>query len=274
MPSPEDHRASSPRMAGMEYDHRHMHPPVFLVDRGGLASAPGLPGDPGLVPCWTFPPARAKRKRGHGRGCMVLMGLLTLLLLFGAMALGAYQILRLQSELAQLKQDFSAQNEGTVSEKLTDLRETDSHHDGLRQAAHLTFQLPKDKQAKTLEWEPQHGRAFTQGVVYRDGALQVKEAALYFVYSRVEYMARQCPDKDALIHVVFKRGQKDQKPLVLLKGHCEGYCQQQQDGYWSTSSYVGAVLHLDQQDQIFVNVSKPGLLSHNFDANFFGLFKI
>uniref|UniRef100_A0A3B3S9Z2 Fas ligand (TNF superfamily, member 6) n=1 Tax=Paramormyrops kingsleyae TaxID=1676925 RepID=A0A3B3S9Z2_9TELE len=234
---------------------------VFALHmQSGLASAPGLPGDPGLVPCWTFPPARAKRKRGHGRGCMVLMGLLTLLLLFGAMALGAYQILRLQSELAQLKQVSTCLSQSLNLNKQA----------GTPPLHFITL----DKQAKTLEWEPQHGRAFTQGVVYRDGALQVKEAALYFVYSRVEYMARQCPNKDALIHVVFKRGQKDPKPLVLLKGHCEGYCQQQQDGYWSTSSYVGAVLHLDQQDQIFVNVSKPGLLSHNFDANFFGLFKI
>ncbi|XP_048833091.1 tumor necrosis factor ligand superfamily member 6 isoform X2 [Brienomyrus brachyistius] len=260
-------------MANLDYDRRCMYPPVFLVDRGGLAPAPAMPRDPGLVPCWTFPPARAKSKRGHGQSCLVLIGLLSLLLLFAAIALGAYQILRLQSELAQLKQDFNTENKGAVSEKLTGLPEIDSHDEGLKQAAHLTFQLPKNNQA-TLEWEPQHGRAFTQGVVYRDGGLQVKEAALYFVYSRVEYIARQCPDKDALVHVVFKRSQKDPKPLVLLEGHREGYCQLQRADYWSTSSYVGAVLHLDQHDQIFVNVSKPGLLSHNFDANFFGLFKI
>lgn len=85
----------------MNHSPSHPYPQVFLVDRSG----PQLPMmDPGLVPCWSFPPAVAKRKkRGWEEACTAAVLVFILFLILGALGLGAFWILRLQTELVQLR---------------------------------------------------------------------------------------------------------------------------------------------------------------------------
>lgn len=83
----------------------YTYPQVFLVDRSGGPQP--LVQPPGLVPCWSFPPAQERvREQGRARGCrgvgswsLVVALLFLLLLVFGALGLGAYQIHRLQTQL-------------------------------------------------------------------------------------------------------------------------------------------------------------------------------
>ncbi len=99
----------------MSSNFDHPSQPVFMVDSGS-----GHPKqhryyhqqmprhtEPQLVPCWTFPPARAEmKKKGWGRMNAGMAWVLTLILLlvFAALGLGAYQILRLQTEVQRLSQ--------------------------------------------------------------------------------------------------------------------------------------------------------------------------
>ncbi|KAJ8376343.1 hypothetical protein SKAU_G00069230 [Synaphobranchus kaupii] len=243
---------------------------VFMVDRGG---PPPPMMDPGLVPCWSVAPAVVKRKkRGCEGACAATALVLILFLVLGALGFGAFWIQRLQTELAQLRQDMSARFENPTLHRQIGLQETDMEKKETRRAAHLTARI--EKSSKTLSWEPKNGRAFTNGVDYRDGGIQVNETGLYFVYSRVEYLSKHCSLKDSLSHIVFMRRERT-KPQVLLEGHREGFCHPiHEESLWSSSSYLGAVFQLTRQDWVFVNVSHPTQLSHSHNANYFGLTKL
>ncbi|KPP58101.1 tumor necrosis factor ligand superfamily member 6-like [Scleropages formosus] len=254
----------------MNSDPSCAYPQIFMVDRGGMQTAMGQAVP---LPCWSFPPQRAKSsKRSCGEGCVMTIVLLMLFLVLAALGLGAYQIMKLQAELVQLRQEMATQSDMPTVQRQTGLEEIKTDQE-IRQAAHLTIKTEKSKDyERTLHWVPKHSPTFTSGVVYRhaDGGLQVNETGLYFVYSRVEYEAVNCDSQKALIHKVFKKGWHPE-PSILLKGHPEDYCRK---GHWSASSYVGGVQKLDRLDRLYVNVTYPALLSHEHKSSFFGLFKI
>ncbi|KAL4634961.1 tumor necrosis factor ligand superfamily member 6-like [Arapaima gigas] len=254
----------------MNSDLGSAYPPVFMVDGRELQPAMGHP-----IPlqCWSFPPQRVKsRRRDCSEVCVVTIVLLTLLLVLAALGFGAFQILKLQTELTQLRQEMEAQSDMPTVQRHTGNEEITAEKE-IRQAAHLTIKIEKSQAfEKTLRWVPKHGRTFIRGVVYKedDGGLQVNETGLYFVYSRVEYEGVNCESKKILIHEVFKKS-KHPEPIILLRGHPDNYCRK---GHWSASSYVGGVQKLDRLDLLYVNVTNPALLSHEHNSIFFGLFKI
>ncbi|XP_029542875.1 tumor necrosis factor ligand superfamily member 6-like [Oncorhynchus nerka] len=261
------------------------YPQVFLVDSGRGPQPSVQP--PGMLPCWSFPPAQERvMKRGRGRGCRgvgswsLTMALLFLLLLvFGALGLGTYQIIKLQTQLNGIQQEMNIEIDGRGPEKLVgDLPETDPNRGNTagRPAAHVIGRIEKHVSQNTLRWEPKAGRAFTEGgVVYRDGGLQVNETGLYHIYSRVQFEANHCTPTDALVHSVFVRRPGNRKSLTLMEGHREGYCNLGSHGHvWTSGSYLGSTLKLEKQDWLYVNVSHPAMLSHAHHANFFGLHKI
>ncbi|KAL1022515.1 hypothetical protein UPYG_G00028710 [Umbra pygmaea] len=265
------------------------YPQVFVVDSGGGQQASAQP--PGLVPCWSYLSAQEKgRERYRTRGgsrfsswSLVLALLFLLLLVFGALGLGAYQIHKLQTHLDRMQQEISTDSMVHTPEKLVgDLTETGADLDrnsgkaAIRPAAHLIGRIENNFSHNTLRWEPKAGRAFTQaGVIYRDGGLQVNETGLYHIYTRVEFRGTHCNPTDSLLHYVFARRPGNLIPLTLMKAHREGYCfQASGSSFWSSGSYLGATLQLEKQDWVYVNVSHPALISHVHYANFFGLHKV
>lgn len=82
------------------------HPQVFMVegrDRRQVHPQQHPPRiDPGLVPCWTFPPARDKARGHHSWSGLITILVMVLVLVFAALALGAFQIQSLQNQLADL----------------------------------------------------------------------------------------------------------------------------------------------------------------------------
>lgn len=115
--------------------------------------------------------------------------------------------------------------------------------------------------------------AFTSGgVTYRaeDGALQVSEAGRYHVYSRVEFILKDC---SPFAHTMFVRREGHPLPEVLMKGHREGLCSQAGHS-WTTESYLGSAVQLQKHDRVYVNVTHPRQLTHAHYSNFFGLYKI
>ncbi|KAF7645592.1 hypothetical protein LDENG_00201520 [Lucifuga dentata] len=268
----------------MSCNQSYPFPQAFLMDTGGGPQHSVQP--PNLVPCWSFPPAQDRvRSRGRSQGCMgvnpglVMVVLLLFLLVFAALALGAYQIYEIQTELKQMRKKADNKTEFIQSEKQIGLYEpgVNGKNTDIRPAAHVIGRIQNAKSHNTLRWEPQAGRAFTNGgVAYRieDGALQVNETGLYHVYSRVELIFDRCSLKDSFVHSVFVRRVDHPLPLTLMEGHRAGFCSLQQGHSWTSESYLGATMKLQKQDRVFVSVSNPVLLSHKHHSNFFGLYKI
>ncbi|KAM6963018.1 tumor necrosis factor ligand superfamily member 6 [Aplochiton taeniatus] len=266
----------------MNREHSYPFPQVFLVDNNGGPEHTLQP--PNLVPCWSFPPAQERLKvKGKSRYCMgsssslVVCLLFLLLLVFAALGLGAHQIYKLQIELSKIKQHIETEIEVLAPEKQVGLPELqeDREKTQSRPAAHVIGRIQKDVSQKTLRWEPKSGRAYTEGgVVYQDGGLQINHSGLYHVYSRVEFLSKHCTPTDALSHSVFVKRLGHLKPLTLMEGHREGFCSESKGRVWTSGSHLGSTLQLQNQDWLFVNVSHPTLLSHNFHGNYFGLHQI
>ncbi|KAK2863911.1 hypothetical protein Q7C36_003065 [Tachysurus vachellii] len=259
----------------MHSSPRYAYPPVFTVDvSGGFPHHNQAAGtDPPLVPCWTLPPARASAKRrgcaGMGSaGCLLIMVLLTV---FAALGLGAYQIKKMQTELLSLRQEIHPQSHSSTPQRLVG-HETEVYMKPKQApAAHLTGKT-QDSKSKTLKWESRHGRAFTDGILYRDGGLQVNDTGLYFIYSHVEFLSNGCKPKDSLTHVVYiKRGELR---LKLMSDHREGFCQVGSKEMRTDGSNLGSMHQLKQDDWVFVNVSEPTRLTSDYNSNYFGLFKL
>ncbi|XP_030626569.1 tumor necrosis factor ligand superfamily member 6 [Chanos chanos] len=266
------------------------YPPVFVMDAGGRQYLqPVSRADPALVPCWNFPPARSHSRRGSCGGLNAAVAsvlVMVLLLVFAALGFGAYQIFQLQNEVLQLKQYvcvfeliliwclFSQQEnaQNKSPEKLIDLRRPDAERAQRGQvAAHLIG--GRGKSGDSLVWGPRVGRAFTSGVVYRNNGLLVNETGLYFVYSRVEFLDNHCSPRDHLVHSVHMR-RTDGHPLTLMEDHREGFCVVGKEQVWTSGSGLGSVQKLQKHDFVYVSVSDPAKLSHNFQSNYFGLYKI
>ncbi|XP_066533658.1 tumor necrosis factor ligand superfamily member 6 [Hoplias malabaricus] len=271
----------------MNNNNRYEYPPVFSVDATGhlpqqqhyhqhhpQMSAAGRM-DPALVPCWTFPPARYHSKRRGCGGMTSAAGtllIMVLLMVFAALGLGAYQIMKIQTELAQLKQELHIQTESRAPERLVGNPIKDPDQTKHSQAAHLMGQT-QNIESNPLQWESHHGRAFTDGVVYRGGGLQVNETGLYFIYSRVDFLSKSCHFRDSVSHTVYVK-RIDGSLMTLMGDRREGYCRVGSTEVWRDGSNLGSVHLLKKADWVFVNVSKPALMSKSPYNNYFGLFKL
>ncbi|XP_055043069.2 tumor necrosis factor ligand superfamily member 6 [Misgurnus anguillicaudatus] len=269
-------------MSGNRYGHSS--PPMFLVDSGG--GHPGEhqyyhqqvlgQGNPPLVPCWTFPPARAKmKKRGTMNNGMTWVLIMILLLVFAALGLGAYQILRLQNQVERLTQEMPAEVESITAQKQVGLPAELIKMKQIRAdfiGAHLIGHADQRSSSGTLNWETQLGTAFINGIQYHNGGFQINETGYYFVYSRVEFLIYTCSHKDSHTHrvSVLRRGEN----RTIMEDHQEGFCKSSNNQKWMTGSHLSSLQRFQESDWLFVNVSHPLFLSKNFQNNFFGLFKI
>ncbi|XP_051952545.1 tumor necrosis factor ligand superfamily member 6 [Xyrauchen texanus] len=261
----------------------HPSPPVFMVDSGGChpqqhqyyhEQVHGRT-DPALVPCWTFPPARMElKRRGWGRMNFGMAWILTLILLvvFAALGLGAYQILRLQTELERLTQEIPTKIQSFSPQRQVGPKPTEMDKTKKKAAAHLIGCATQSMSSRTLKWEATHGEAFTDGIKYSNGGLQVSENGLYFVYSRVEFVARTCSPTDSRTHIVFVK--RNGYERTFMGDHRDGFCLAGSKQPWMSGSHLSSLQNLKQSDWLFVNVSHPHLLSTNYHHNYFGLFKI
>ncbi|XP_048064517.1 tumor necrosis factor ligand superfamily member 6 [Megalobrama amblycephala] len=274
----------------MSSNFGHPSQPVFMVDSGGghpkqhryyqqqmPRHTQHVPRhtEPPLVPCWTFPPAREEmKKRSWGRlnGGMAWVLTLILLLVFAALALGAYQILRLQTEVERLTQERPAQMQSVAPQKQVGLNPAELNNNKRKSAAHLIGRANQSPSSGTLLWETKHGDVFIEGFKYSNGGLQVNESGLYFVYSRVEFLSPTCKSADYHAHKMIR--QRGSRTQVIMEDHQEGLCTPGTNDPWMMGSHLGSLQHLKESDLLFVNVSHRHLLSSNYHHNYFGLFKI
>ncbi|XP_063056423.1 tumor necrosis factor ligand superfamily member 6 [Engraulis encrasicolus] len=234
----------------------------------------GLGG--GMVPCWTFPPApwgeeKKRRRRWCSNSSLVTVLVMLLGLVFAALALGAYQIQRLKSDMREMttaKETDGGAHSISPQAQIAPTASTHSHQHG----------------QWTLQWESHAATAFTKGVLYHNnGSLHINRTGLYFVYSRIEVLDNSCQKKMNFLHTV-RRGEGGS---VLMEGHKVGVCNSQHrkqettgkrggggGEVWTSESYLGAVLQLKEGDWIYVTVNYPEIISKMSAGNYFGLYQI
>ncbi|XP_076009595.1 tumor necrosis factor ligand superfamily member 6 isoform X2 [Genypterus blacodes] len=208
---------------------------------------------------------------GHS---LVVTVLMIFLLVFATLGLGAYEIYKIRAELAEMRKITPEFN--TPEKYIGDGPELNEAQDStyVRPAAHVIGRI-NNRFDHSLRWEPHAGSAFINGAIqYRlaDGTLQVNETGLYHVYSRVEFIFKQCPTKD-FVHSVNVRRAHEEQSSILMKDHRvkAGLCKQLS---LTTESYLASVVHLQQGDRLFVSASHPASRSDEHYGNFFGLYKI
>ncbi|XP_061834248.2 tumor necrosis factor ligand superfamily member 6 [Nerophis lumbriciformis] len=275
----------------MSNDQSNPFPQMLAVDGGQFQHhRPDLL--PGLVPCWSFPPALERprgRRAGGGGGYagaiprLATVMLLLFVLVFAALGFGGYQIHKMQMEMRDMRKAKTLQ-EPSRGEKLIGVgaegggkREERKEREE-KAAAHMLGRVEKVDFRNTLRWDPRVGHAFTAGgVAYQveDGALRVNQSGLYHVYSRVELIFRRCLPTSAFVHKVFvMRTGHPLQPLILMEAHRAGFCSRAAEHAWTADSYLGSAVRLEESDRVLVSVSHPQYLSHSHDGNFFGLYQI
>ncbi|XP_072405769.1 lymphotoxin-beta-like [Chiloscyllium punctatum] len=166
------------------------------------------------------------------------------------------------------------------------IHESDEHWelgDSEKPAAHLIgiyHQSLKDSSDAhshhTLEWESVRGLAFTRDSVrYLGRSLVIPKRGLYYVYCQVGFRGSECKNHPVtLYNRVYRKHDSYPEPLLLLSG-TETVCGKNHNkGTWYTTLGQGAVVQLERDHQLFVNVSNPHLVDYLDGKTFFGVIKI
>ncbi|XP_072329674.1 lymphotoxin-beta-like [Scyliorhinus torazame] len=135
---------------------------------------------------------------------------------------------------------------------------------------------PSADSHRTLEWESVRGLAFTKDSVrYLGHSLVIPTRGLYYVYCQVGFRGSECKDKPVtLYNWVFRKHDSYPQPLLLLSG-TETVCGRNHNrGTWYTTLGQGAVVELERDHHLFVNVSNPHLVDYVDGKTFFGVIKI
>ncbi|XP_051003646.1 tumor necrosis factor ligand superfamily member 6 [Acomys russatus] len=227
-------------------------------------SQPPPPPPPPLLP--PLPPLK---KKDYNTDLWLPVIFLMVLVALVGLGLGMYQLFHLQKELAELHEFTNKSFEVSHSEKQTGHPSPPSEKKEPRCVAHLTGN-PNSKSV-SLEWDDTYGMALISGVKYKKGGLLIKDAGLYFVYSKVYFRGQSC-NNQPLNHKVYTRNSKHPRDLVLMEEKKLNYCMTGQ--MWAHSSYLGAVFNLTSADHLYVNISQLSMINFEESKTFFGLYKL
>ncbi|XP_007893802.1 tumor necrosis factor ligand superfamily member 6-like [Callorhinchus milii] len=241
----------------------YLYPQIYMVD-----------GNPNINPCvtapaWSLQPLKKKRKLDWRNIGTILILFLVLLALAGV-ALGTMHIMQLQKELNELKQVNTAREPRT--EKQIGFRNLTVPVKQKEKAAHLTGKSFTGD-SKTIMWEDSLGHAFTRGIQYKDRGLLINETGLFFIYSKVYFRGQICQKNMYLEHNVFKRTERYPKDIILMEMKTLNPCTGN-GARWIKNSYEAGIFQLSKGESVYVNVSRPELVSFDESKTFFGLYKL
>ncbi|XP_004619529.1 tumor necrosis factor ligand superfamily member 14 [Sorex araneus] len=196
------------------------------------------------------------------------LGLLLLLLVAGLVIQGCF-LLQLHWRMEEMDQGTTG-SDGQLLHKRNSAAEE-------KPMAHLTgsnFSLPDDR--SPLLWESRFGMAFIRGFRYQDGALIVRRAGYYYIYSKVQLASRGCPEGDFSYALgLYLRTPRYPEELQILTGRttpCEGESKEQM---WFDSSFLGGLVYLEPQDQVVVRMLDSNLILVRDELeSYFGAFMV
>ncbi|OCT65634.1 hypothetical protein XELAEV_18041874mg [Xenopus laevis] len=144
--------------------------------------------------------------------------------------------------------------------------------------AHLTGkrQLNYVPKVQALHWENRHGLAFTKyGMNYTNRSLEIPKTGFYFVYSQVTFRLTANTAEKRTEHVsltIKKITSKYPEPEELISG-TKNVNERESEGY--RPIYLGALLLLEEKDQLIVEVSDIQMVDVTVEhKTFFGAFML
>ncbi|XP_038596329.1 tumor necrosis factor ligand superfamily member 14 [Tachyglossus aculeatus] len=234
-----------------------VHPSVFVVD--GQQDLP-------------FAPPRLSKRRTC-QWTQLALGILVLLALIGV-ASEAYFLLGLHRNLKGISAQMASGDHSSL-EKM--VQERKSQQD--KPAAHLTGANYSLVGESGLLWEPSLGLAFLHSMSYHEGSLICTHPGYYFVYSKVQLGDISCSsgrrDGDTFItHGLYKRTPRYPEEMELMINR-RPYCDRPGNELWWDNSFLGGIVHLEEEEKIFIRVSKKRLVRvKDGTRSYFGAFMI
>ncbi|XP_039618651.1 tumor necrosis factor ligand superfamily member 15-like [Polypterus senegalus] len=137
--------------------------------------------------------------------------------------------------------------------------------------AHVTAVM--NDRNNTLSWEPEQGYAFTKGIRYQNKALVIPSKGEYYVYAQILFyhMYEEKPKARTLSFNICKETDKYPEKIKLLTG----VKTMTETSKWIETAYIGAVLSLDKDDKLTVDVGDYNLIDlSNESKTFFGAFQV
>ncbi|XP_046574306.1 tumor necrosis factor ligand superfamily member 10-like [Haliotis rubra] len=177
--------------------------------------------------------------------------------------------------------------------KVPSSRSMGSATDVDRPAAHLMGDVQRmdqtqvpGKQFPISSWIYSTDLAFSDHVSYRHGRIVVPSDGLFYVYSQVSFLevfnihsdgssSSYSTESPSLSHylyrynIIYPHGGEE----TLIQNSITK-CWGQNKAFGEYTSYLGAVFHLRQGDEVFVKVSNITMVSRDPKSNYFGLFKL
>ncbi|XP_043555837.1 tumor necrosis factor ligand superfamily member 6-like [Chiloscyllium plagiosum] len=216
----------------------------------------------------TLPEYRLDKKLGWLKVCHIVTVIMFLLILAGLL-FGICYLHQLQQEVEQVKQMIDV-NPQTKAQKQIGAENITKPKQVVKMAAHLTGKASSNH-SKRLIWESSLGHAFTDGILYKDGALIINETGKYFIYTKIYFRGMQC-ETVTLTQSVIQRNVNYQNDMSLMENTMLNYCSG--TGPWAKNTFQAGIFHLSQGVQLFVSVSHPRMVSTNELMTFFGLYKL
>ncbi|XP_038640493.1 tumor necrosis factor ligand superfamily member 14-like [Scyliorhinus canicula] len=233
----------------------YVYPSIFVVD-----------GQSDTVPFATS----TKRKKMTLAHKFLLM--LVLLALTGD-GLGAFYLWRLQSDVQEFSSMFlAAKNTSLIVRSIQDM----IFQDSTKPAAHVTGCNCSSSGYDRLQWEHSKGLAFLREIEYKEGALVIKRAGYYFIYSKILLGEIHCGDErnGFLKQTLFKVGEAYPQPIELMAVR-KFFCTGESTDQWLDNSYLGAIFDFSEGDEVFIKITEKKVLRiSNGAETFFGAFMV
>nr|AKL90404.1 LTb [Protopterus dolloi]AKL90509.1 LTbeta [Protopterus dolloi] len=148
-------------------------------------------------------------------------------------------------------------------------------------AAHLIGVAPKNKtlvHTHRIQWQSTAGHAFIRNEIQYSPShsIVIPQQGLYYVYCQVGFRGKGCHKgiPFTLTNQVFHEHDSYPQPILLLAG-IETVCGNEQFAKtWYTALTQGALVHLDKNHHLYVNVSHPLLVNYEDGKTFFGAVQI
>ncbi|KAM7092526.1 tumor necrosis factor ligand superfamily member 15 isoform 2-T2 [Molossus nigricans] len=174
-------------------------------------------------------------------------------------------------------QEFGPSHQRAYAPSRADVDKPRAHLTVVRQ----TPTPPSGSQFPALDWQHEHGLAFTKNRMnYTNKFLVIPLSGDYFVYSQITFRGTtsKCGEiqgnrrnkPDAIIVVITKVTDSYPEPTELLMG-TKTVCEISTN--WFQPIYLGAMFSLQEGDKLTVNVSDISLVDYTKeDKTFFGAF--
>ncbi|KAJ8310130.1 hypothetical protein KUTeg_011995 [Tegillarca granosa] len=158
----------------------------------------------------------------------------------------------------------------------------DGYKDSIRKPAarvvSIEHSTPANDNSNThiVHWDAANKHSFVVNVTYKNGRFAIVQKGYYYIYSQVTFKESNITDKPytSLCHFIFKikpngNGEYTEKLLESSQSKC-----QLQSQTSNSTSYIGAVFYLAENDKVQVKVTHPEKTTKSPHSNYFGLHMI